>query len=133
MDYHHTPAEMDLARQMRDVNLDWPYGIGDHFCTLQDIMYICLEISGQNGDIQIVSHQDRFPLIQVYWLPKRSQAMQWFLERGWKLVIQTNERMTRMEAINPHTGDVIEGLGKTEMEALYDTMLRVLELNQQMV
>lgn len=128
MDYHVTTAEMDLARQLHEMNLQWPYGTGDQFCTDDsDEMEICLEIQMQGGDISVSSHSKRHALEEVRWLPKRTQAIQWLNERGWKLTIESNQSMAHVEGINRQKGGVIEGFGHTELEAIYSAMLQALE------
>jgi len=130
MDYHITVSEMDLARQMRDMNLQWPFGTGDHFCTPDNKMMVCLGVEGQGEQASVASHDGRFPLNNVSWLPKRTQAIEWLTEREWKLVIHTTEKSTTIEARN-HKYGVAEGFGRTELEALYDTMIHVLELQEE--
>ncbi len=129
MDYHLTTAELDIARELHEMNLSWPYGVGDHFCTNSEGMQICIAIEREGEKTLIRSHEGTHSLEEVSWLPKRTQAMQWLLERGWKITVQSNERMARVEGLNRQSGGtgVIEGFGKTELEALYAAMLQVLE------
>ena len=123
-----TPAMMNLARQLRDINLDWPYGTGDHFCTSADKMQICLGVEQDGENVWVQSHGEQFALKEVAWLPKRTQALQWLMERGWKLTIQSNEKRTLIQAINTRNpGMPVEAFGQCELEALYDTMLRILD------
>jgi len=120
---------VDLARQMRDTNLNWPYAVGDHFCTSLGQMETCLEIDQSNGDVWLRSHNGRFPLKDVAWLPKRTQALDWLQEHGWRINVHGDEKSARVQAVNAHShgSPVLEAIGHNELEAIYDTMLQILD------
>ncbi len=126
IDYHYTPSEMDLAREMKDFGLKWPFGIGDCFCTSEDQMYVCINIVEEDSKtwIEATKQKLRFSLEEVVWLPKRTQGIQWLKERGWRLTFKTQGNNSILEAIGgePSTIPLIEGFGRTEFESLYSVM-----------
>jgi hypothetical protein len=135
MDYHVTPASMDLARQMLDLGLNWPGKVGDHFCSASDDLRICMEVERDGEQAWVVdANGGRLEFAGVAWIPKRSQCMEWFAERGWTLRFVPGEKYIQVEATNrlAQRAPIVEALGECEQEALFDALSQILELEEEL-
>jgi hypothetical protein len=132
IDYHYTPTEMDLAREMKESGLNWPYGVGDCFCASEDQMYVCVNTVEEGSTIWVEAAQQkmRFPLEEVVWLPKRTQCIQWLKERNWRLKFKTQGNNHVIEALGgePSSVPLVEGFGRTEFESLYGVIGQIAQL-----
>ncbi len=106
VDYHYTPTEMDLAREMKDFGLEWPYGIGDCFCTEEDQMFVAINIVKEDSTtwIEATKQKQRFSLKDIVWLPKRTQAIQWLKERRWRIQFKPQGNNCVLEALGGDGG-----------------------------
>ena len=123
------PRELDLARHLKDFELDWNVQTGDWFFQ-GDRAHIVLRVEQVDGRTILHGMADNgYDKDDVLWLPHRTSCIEWLMHRDWELAVSESLLgKVKASAKKRHTDFRIEKTEPTELAAIYAVMLEVLNL-----
>ncbi len=120
---------LDIAYQMKLVGFRWDYKIGDLFTKDLSEVCIALDIQGEYDQAIIFDKSNRqYSPDEVVWLPRWTDCVDWLKEHGYqKICVDTKPTYSSVGITSEHKG-FINGIGKTDLEAVYSAIVQALEL-----
>jgi len=120
---------LNIAYQMKLVGFRWDYKMGDLFT--KDLSEVCivLDIQGECDQAIIFDKSNRqYSPDKVVWLPRWTDCVDWLKEHGYqKICVDTKPNYSSVGITSEHKG-FINGIGKTDLEAVYSAIVQALEL-----
>jgi hypothetical protein len=123
---------LDIAYQMKLVGFTWDYKIGDLFTKDLSEIRIVLDLQGEGDKAMVLDkNNQQYAPKDVVWLPRWTDCVDWLKQRGYaKVCVDTKPNYSSVEITSEHKG-FINGIGKTDLEAIYSAIVQVLELEGQ--
>ncbi len=122
---------LDIAYQMKLVGFRWDYKMGDLFT--KDLSEVCivLDIQREGNQAIIFDKSNRqYSPDEVVWLPRWTDCVDWLKEHGYqKVCVDTKPNYSSVEITSERKG-FNNGIGKTDLEAVYSAIVQVLELEE---
>lgn len=125
------PRAIELARRLKDHELEWEVQTGDWFETDGELHIVIEQQTDEDQTLLVGRTGNTFKKSEVTHLPHRSDCLEWIASKSWRHEITESDTMRgwiKVKVTRRNTEFKIEKVEPTELAAIYAAMLEVLDL-----